>query len=504
RRIDTIDTLRHELPAWESDRNSNTAKINWHFSIGNAREKLISLIPSLKPKRYEMTAVKYPRQSRGFTYFNYAIYQRDGTLAISSNKVFLHKGVNDDDRHHGDHDKGVFYHRRRLGQAHLGFRVGHGGRVYLAGHENIPQKDRQGVNVLAVQSDSIDSIAFSPDGQRIAAATGKTIKLWNVETGQTIRTMTGHNFGVHMAAFSPDGTRIISVSYRAIKVFDPNTGREISGIDSEDRIAFAACSPDGSSIAAVHEEGGEIKIWNLETGKATRAIPTAGKGSGFKAADSPNGRYIATGHSDSKIVILDIETARELRTLTGHGDDVNAIAFSPDGRRILSGSSDNSAKLWDVQTGRELTSYPRIPAPLTREIIDDYLTALGDRAATSGPFSRASLYKPTPRETALQFGLLVYIAMQETSFLDPQNTAAVGRYEGMLKFISDKSEAADAASKVSRAEIDNYYRQGIGGLIAVVVDEEFQEIGVTAATLTDIKQRISNFYLHRIRQRLMR
>jgi hypothetical protein len=48
RRIDTIDTLRNELLAWESDRNSGTAKINWHFSTGDAREKLISLYPNFE------------------------------------------------------------------------------------------------------------------------------------------------------------------------------------------------------------------------------------------------------------------------------------------------------------------------------------------------------------------------------------------------------------------------------------------------------------------------
>jgi DNA-binding beta-propeller fold protein YncE len=328
----------------------------------------------------------------------------------------------------------------------------------------------QEIWTIAGDGDIIRHIAFSPDGRRITAAVGRTVKLWNAETGQEIRTITGHNHRIVFAAFSSDGTRIISVSYRAIKVFDPNTGREISSIDSADQISAAACSPDGRSIAAVLTEGGEIRIWNLETGKAIRTIPVAGKGSRFPAVYSPDGRYIATGHSDGKIVIWDVETGRELRTLTGHGAVVVVIAFSPDGRRIFSGSSDNTAKLWDAQTGRELTAYPRIPAPLTREIIGEYLTAVGDRAATTGPFSGASLYKSSPRETALQFGLLVCKAMQETRFLDPQNTAAIVRYEGMLQFISDKNG-------VSRAETDNYYRQGIGKLVAEAVDEEFNKVG---------------------------
>lgn len=45
RRIDNIDTLQNELAAWETNRNSETAKISWHFRIKDSREKLISLYP---------------------------------------------------------------------------------------------------------------------------------------------------------------------------------------------------------------------------------------------------------------------------------------------------------------------------------------------------------------------------------------------------------------------------------------------------------------------------
>ncbi len=49
RRVDQIETLRSELSAWEIERNTNIAKINWHFTNNQAREKLISLYPKLIP-----------------------------------------------------------------------------------------------------------------------------------------------------------------------------------------------------------------------------------------------------------------------------------------------------------------------------------------------------------------------------------------------------------------------------------------------------------------------
>lgn len=47
RRIESIDILRRELAAWESERNNNFAKVNWQFTTKDARTKLILLYPEL-------------------------------------------------------------------------------------------------------------------------------------------------------------------------------------------------------------------------------------------------------------------------------------------------------------------------------------------------------------------------------------------------------------------------------------------------------------------------
>jgi hypothetical protein len=70
-----------------------------------------------------------------------------------------------------------------------------------------------------------------------------------------------------------------------------------------------------------------------------------------------------------------------------------------------------------------------------------------------------------PRAAGLKLGAAVLKELAELKFLDPSNTAAAGRYEGMIKFISDKNG-------VSRAEMQDYLRQGI----AAVVREKFNEV----------------------------
>ncbi|GBR74756.1 hypothetical protein NO1_1881 [Candidatus Termititenax aidoneus] len=85
------------------------------------------------------------------------------------------------------------------------------------------------------------------------------------------------------------------------------------------------------------------------------------------------------------------------------------------------------------------------------------------------PPEAAALLPENSKTSALKLGMAVLKELTEIRFLDPSNTAAVGRYEGMIKFISDKNG-------VSRAEIDAYYRQGIGALIAEAVNAEFSKV----------------------------
>jgi hypothetical protein len=67
------------------------------------------------------------------------------------------------------------------------------------------------------------------------------------------------------------------------------------------------------------------------------------------------------------------------------------------------------------------------------------------------------------------------------------NTAAVDRYEGMLKVITDRGN-------VSRAQVESFYRQNIGAYVAEIVDAGFKEVSIPVQTATYIKQTLTSFY----------
>jgi len=219
-------------------------------------------------------------------------------------------------------------------------------------------------HTLSGHSFSVYSVAFSPDGKTLASGSGdKTIKIWNVTTGQEIRTLKGHSDGVISVAFSPDGKTLASGSAdKTIKIWNVATGQEIrtlSGYSS--LVRSVAFSPDGKTLASGSRDD-TIKIWNVATGQEIRTL-SGHSDAVISVAFSPDGKTLASGSEDKTIKIWNVATGQEIRTLEGHSDWVFSVAFSLDGKTLASGSEDKTIKIWNVATGQEIRtlkghSYP--------------------------------------------------------------------------------------------------------------------------------------------------
>ncbi|AFZ00136.1 serine/threonine-protein kinase [Calothrix sp. PCC 6303] len=214
------------------------------------------------------------------------------------------------------------------------------------------------IRTITGHSDLVWSVAISPDSQTLASSSrDKTIKLWNLATGEQIRTITGQSDLV--VAISPDSQTLASGSQdKTIKLWNLVTGEQIRTLTGHSRsVQSVAISPDSRTLASSSSDG-IIKLWNLGTGEEIRTL-TGHYGPGDSGlvksvAISPDGKTLASASFDKTIKLWNLATGEQIRTLTGHSDWVISLAISPDGKTLVSGSYDGTIKLWNLETGQQI------------------------------------------------------------------------------------------------------------------------------------------------------
>ena len=119
----------------------------------------------------------------------------------------------------------------------------------------------------------------------ISGSDDRTIKVWEVASGNLINTLTGHEKEVENLEITPDGQQLISTGYES-----------------------------------------EINIWNLRSGQLIRKIDESTKV--YSIMLLPNGKQLAVGLKDGQIDIFDIANGKKLRKLKGHTDDIRSLQVS--------------------------------------------------------------------------------------------------------------------------------------------------------------------------------
>ena len=207
-----------------------------------------------------------------------------------------------------------------------------------------------GHEILSIE-ENVGGATFSPDGTKLATITGSLAKVWDAHTGRELLTLAGHNNWVTSIAFSPDGKRLATTSFdETAKVWSITTGQEAILLSGKGlRVAY---SPDGTRLATDGLDG-FAHLWDAVTGKELQTL-SGHTDSVMGIAFSPDGKRLATASLDKTAKVWNTATGQLLLTLSGHEEGLRDIAYSPDGSRIATASFDQTARVWDAVTGHEL------------------------------------------------------------------------------------------------------------------------------------------------------
>ena len=214
------------------------------------------------------------------------------------------------------------------------------------------------VTLLKGHTEAVSSIAYSPDGQTLASGSlDDTVRLWDVNTGEHLHTLTGHWDNVTSVAFSPDGQTLASGSSdRTIRLWDPNTGRLRRTFKGHTHaVSSIAYSPDGQTLVSGSYDR-TLKLWGVYSGSVRRTLE-GHEDIIFSVAFSPNGRMLVSGSEDQTVRLWDARNGALLSTLIGHSSRVNSVVFSFEGKVLASGSLDGTVRLWDARTAGPLHTF---------------------------------------------------------------------------------------------------------------------------------------------------
>eukprot|EP00033_Pygsuia_biforma_P000007 GCRY01000010.1.p1 GENE.GCRY01000010.1~~GCRY01000010.1.p1 ORF type:complete len:330 (+),score=103.67 GCRY01000010.1:44-991(+) len=205
---------------------------------------------------------------------------------------------------------------------------------------------------LTGHSHFVEEVVLSSDGQfALSASWDKTLRLWELATGETTRRFIGHTKDVLSVAFSADNRQIVSGSRdKTIKLWNTLGECKFTIVENchEEWVSCVRFSPNLSTPLVVSAGWDRlVKMWDLGQCKLKHNL-IGHSGYVNTITISPDGSLCASGGKDGVAMLWDLNEAKHLYSLDANSP-INVLTFSPS-RYWLCAATESAIKIWDLET----------------------------------------------------------------------------------------------------------------------------------------------------------
>jgi WD40 repeat protein len=232
------------------------------------------------------------------------------------------------------------------------------------------------LQVLQGHGDSAQGVAFSADEKHLATSSfDKRLILWQVDSGKPLQVFNGHKNGAVGVGFVPrhpqadpaltddkgNAPLLISASQdRTLRVWDTDSGATLRVLQghsagaSKIAVHTAPGAGQGGQVFSVGNDG-TARRWDIAPLLSQQLVDLPGPAS--SVAIAPDGTYVAVGFDSGALRLYALPHTRMVREEEkAHERDIQRLSFNTDGTLLASASFDHTAKLWAVAPDGTLTA----------------------------------------------------------------------------------------------------------------------------------------------------
>ena len=218
-------------------------------------------------------------------------------------------------------------------------------------------------------------LEFSPNGLQLAVGqTNGLASLWDISEPKKLRRFDNFNavFGygsksihdrfamVSALAFSPDGNQLACGVFDVIRIWDVNTGGSVRALGIPNTLdttlpLFLRFSRDGKRLFTGLMSG-DFVVFDIASGTVAktlnpgyRAVKAPHIGNSIPLDLNPDTTLMAVGRTDNVVELISTQTWERIAELSGHREEIRSVDFSHDGTKLVSTSRDGTMRVWNVE-----------------------------------------------------------------------------------------------------------------------------------------------------------